>query len=1439
MTSPTPAPELSPLKRAFVALEEMKAKLEAAERRRNEPIAIIGMGCRFPAGANSPEQFWELLRSGVSAVAEIPMSRWDVDAYYDADPDAVGRMYTRWAGLLDQVDQFEPQFFGISPREAVRMDPQQRLVLEVAWEALEAAAQPPDKLQNSSTGVFLGLCTSDYANLQANSLSASEPDAYTLSGLAHSIAAGRLSYVLGLHGPSVAIDTACSSALVAVHLACQSLRAEDCRMALAGGVHLILSPENSVNFSRLRMLAADGRCKTFDADADGFVEGEGCGVVVLKRLSDALADQDRIVGVIRGSAVNHDGPSSGLTAPNGPAQEAVMRTALSRAGLTGSEIDYVEAHGTGTSLGDPIELQALGAALGGGRPADRPLLVGSVKTNLGHLQAAAGLAGLVKILLSLEREELPAHLHFATPNPYVPWDRLPLRVLTERVPWRAGSRPRIAGISAFGFSGTNAHLIVEEAPPVIRVDAERERPLHVLTLSARSASILVALASRWRDRLRAAADADLPDLCFTANAGRAHLPHRVAMTVASLDDAVDQLGSIVEGPPSVRLARGHLASSDRQQIAFLFTGQGSQRVGMGRQLYETQPTFRAALDRCDAMLRSHLERPLLSVLYPERADDRRIDETSYTQPALFAIEYALAEMWRSWGVVPGAVLGHSVGEYVAATLAGVFDLEQALTLVAARGRLMQSLPAGGAMAAVLAGESTVRAALAAHRGKVGIAAVNGPGNVVISGAADAVTAVIERLESTGVVTERLTVSHAFHSSLMDPILDDFERAAGAARPSAATMLLISNLTGKPVRREVAEAGYWRRHLREPVLFASGIASLYDQGYRTFVEIGPRPTLCGMGQRSIGATDAAWLPSLRPGREDWVQVLDAVRELYVRGAAIDWNGFDRDYPRRKRLAPTYPFDRARYWIPKDVEPQARLRAQPAGGHPLLGAAVRTALGPVIFESTISIAAVPFLADHQKQGRALFPATAYLEMGITAAQEALGVGDYVFEDLVISEPLALGAESVTLQVIVSSAAGDASEVRFYSRLGARPGTDPWRTHATGTARPAATEPATEAGSLEDVRARCASPMSVDDFYAALLEAGHFWGPAFRGVSALWAGDREALARIELPALVRDEAASYRVHPVLLDSAMQIMGAAVPEALRLALRRETFLPVGLGRYRIYADGRAAGWSHVRLRDLDSDGFVADVRLYDDDGRLVAEVVDIYNRRMPVDARSGTAPTMCELAWRLTARVAPAGAAVKTDGTWLIVGQPGPIATGLVRRFTDQGVRAIVVETAGRYEPLNDQAHGAVDAFDAEHFVRLLNQLRAVQHFRIEGAVHLAGAGFAAGEPDTGSVERSVRAECAALLHLIQALGGDERPETQRLCLVTCGAVAVADVSADVAVAQAPLWGLMRTAAIEHEELRCTSVDLDPHAPEDDLDRLSAEILSPDRENQVAFRG
>ncbi|MDZ8184143.1 MAG: type I polyketide synthase [Nostoc sp. ChiSLP02] len=884
-----------------------------------EPVAIIGIGCRFP-GANNPEAFWHLLRNGIDAISEVPVDRWDIEKFYHPQPGTPGKMNTRFGGFIEQVDKFDPDLFGISPREAKAMDPQQRLVLEVAWEALENAGIVPAEISGSQTGVVVGIGNYDYGILSSKDLD--RISAYHGTGNTISIAATRLSYLLNLKGPSFTIETACSSSLVALHQACQSLRNQETDLFVVGAVSLMLSPQQTITYSNAHMMAGDGRCKTFDAKANGYVRGEGCGVIVLKRLADAIRDGDNIQAIIRGSAVNQDGLSNGMTAPNGSAQQAVIRQALQNAGVEPSQISYIEAHGTGTSLGDPIEIKALKTVLIQGRSSEQPCWIGSVKTNIGHLEAAAGMAGLLKVVLALKHQQIPPHLNLQELNPLISFAGTPFAIPCQLQPWQVNT-PRFAGISSFGFGGTNAHVILEEGRPQQQGNRSQEvdtleRPLHLLTLSAKTPAALSELAQRYTNFLDENPELALADICYTANTKRSQFEHRLAVLAKSNSELQQQLQLFAAGTQATGVVTGQAQGNKRRKIAFLFTGQGSQYAGMGQKLYQTQAKFRQTIDQCDQILKPYLDKPLLEVLYPQPGITSPIDNTNYTQAALFALEYALYQLWQSWGIKPDIVLGHSVGEYVAACVAGVFSLEDGLKLIAARGRLMQALPENGSMVAVMATVEQLQPLLAAYSEKIAIAAVNGARSLVISGEKSAISEICSQLASMGIKTKPLQVSHAFHSPLMQPMLADFMQVANSIKFAAPKLKLISNLTGELATQEIATPEYWCRHILSPVEFAASIATLEQQKVAAYVEIGPKPILLGMGRECVTKAEGLWLPSLRPGQDDWQVMLSSLAQLHCHGVAVDWQGFDAVYERMRLHLPTYPFQRQRFWVESKSE-----------------------------------------------------------------------------------------------------------------------------------------------------------------------------------------------------------------------------------------------------------------------------------------------------------------------------------------------------------------------------------------------------------------------------------------------------------------------------------------------------------------------------------------
>lgn len=897
-------------------LHHARRALERERARRTESIAIVGMGCRFPGGSSSPESFWQMLRDGVDATGDVPRDRWDVDALYDEDPDVPGKTYVKRGAFLDDIAGFEPDFFGISPREAVGLDPQQRLLLEVSWEALEDAGISPHALNGSATGVWIGQSQDDYARRASAAGDRAQLEPQQALGNARSITAGRIAYVLGLHGPVLQVDTSCSSSLVALHLACQSLRSGECDLALVGGVSLIAAPDSSIALCKMRALARDGRCKTFDARADGYGRGEGCGVVVLKRVSDALSASDLIYAEVRGSALNHDGRSNGLTAPNGSAQEAVVRRALANAGLEPHQVQYVEAHGTGTPLGDPIEVLALSRVFGGPAfdargPSPAPLYLGSVKTNIGHLEAAAGIAALMKAALGIAHGYIPPHLHLSEPNPRIPWRELPFRVPAQMTDWPSAPA-RVAGVSAFGMSGTNVHVVLAEASgPAPAVATPRSAS--VIVLSARSDEALKQSAARLREHLAGRPELELDEVAATLAIGRSALERRVARVLSSRAGLDAALARVAAGEHEPAAFRSHGGVGDGA-IAWLFPGQGSQLLGMGQSLGREFPRFRHAIEQAMAALDPHLDRPLASVMWaqPGTPDAALLQQTAYTQPAVFALGWALAAFWRSLGITPQWLAGHSLGELTAACVAEVLSLPEAARLVCSRGRLMQALPHEGAMLAVDLDVDDASRVVEPHLDRVTIGAINAPGAVVLSGDRSIVQQLAEMLDRVGVAHERLPVSHAFHSPLVEPMLQAFSREASSIDYRPPRIPIVSNLSGALAGPEIQTAAYWVRQAREPVRFAAGVKALHAAGARAFFELGARAVLLPLVEQTLTPSDVLLVPSGRSGEPETSALLEAVGSWWQQGGTVSWPGVFAPNARRCRL-PTYPWQRQRYWL----------------------------------------------------------------------------------------------------------------------------------------------------------------------------------------------------------------------------------------------------------------------------------------------------------------------------------------------------------------------------------------------------------------------------------------------------------------------------------------------------------------------------------------------
>ncbi|WP_315732751.1 MULTISPECIES: type I polyketide synthase [unclassified Bradyrhizobium] len=1352
---------------ALVAIEKLKVRARQVEYEQNEPIAIVGMACRLP-GSECPDRLWRALDDGSDPIASVP---WEGPAMS--------------CGLVDTITEFDAGFFRVSPGEAQRMDPRQRLLLEVTWEALEHAGISAQSLEEERVGVYVGASGNGYAaHLYRSDV---EADGYDVTGSLASVIAGRVSYFLGLRGPAMTIDTACSSSLVAVHVAMKALRARECAVALAGGVAAVprMSRETE-SWLALSHFSKHGRCRPFDASADGIVSSDGCGMVVLKRLSTAKQDGDRILAVIRGSAINHDGRTQGLTVPSGLAQEDLIRRALEEARVRPKEVGYVECHGTGTVLGDPIEVQALGSVLSEGREADRPVIVGSVKSNLGHTDAAAGVAGLIKVVLSLQHGRIPKNLHFEAPNPHIAWDELPVKVASEAVPWVRNGVARIAGVSSFGISGTNAHVVVEEAPAAAETAlSAAKRSCELLVLSAKSGEALEASAARLAEHVKARAEQTLGDIAYSLATTRSHHEHRLALAVATREELVSGLEAVSRGEPAVGLVRGEVRR--RGKTAWLFTGQGSQHVGMGRGLYEEWPAFREALDAAWAALDPHLERPLREVMWSDPSQAARLDETGWTQPALFALEVALAALWRSWGAEPDVVAGHSIGEVAAAHVAGVFSLTDAARLVAARGRLMQALPRGGAMVSIAASEAEVAKAVAAQAGGVSIAAVNSASSVVISGEEEAVFAVSSAFAAKGTRTHRLRVSHAFHSALMDPMLEQFRRVAEQLTYRPAQIGVVSNVSGKLADCELSSAAYWVKHVREGVRFADGVAALHAAGVTEYLELGPRPTLLGLVPACLpaGAKEPALVASLRPERAEPAAALQALGAHYAQGGQLEWKGVFPSGGARVEL-PTYPWQRQRYWMAASA---SRSGGEPTG-HPLLGTRLPIAGTGAVYETVLSRAEQSWLYDHRVGGQALMPGTGVVEL-VRAAGEHCFAAPVEVLSLVLQSPLMLPEDGGQRVQAVVKEDEDGAEVSIYSQRSGSTEVAEWTLHASGEVRRARGE-AGKRLDLAALRSRCSESVQIEQAYEEFASARLNYGAAFQGLRRLWRGVDEALAEVSLPESV-DGAEHFGVHPALLDAAFQSLLSGIVG------QQGPHLPFAIERVIVHAPGASAAWVHVRRRTGESgeEGIAAEVTLADERGHVLVEVIGLRSRPAATEAlqrSEGVAKSLYRFDWSAS----PPPAAASRSGRWIVVAPESDEASAVVERLQRAGAVCERVDIAG-----------LAAALPADHVVCLWRGVPV--------------------EAAAAQVQR-LASEGLSVVQLVT-----KQARAPRLWWVTRGAIATVGEEA-AEVSQASLWGLGRTVMQEHPELGCTLIDVEDTASAETIVRA---LCADDEERQIAWRG
>ncbi|MDP8241218.1 MAG: SDR family NAD(P)-dependent oxidoreductase [Candidatus Hatepunaea meridiana] len=1384
----------------------------------HEPIAVIGLSCRFPGGGNSPEEFWKFLMDYGDSNIEVPLERWDMSKYYSPNPEEPGKSITNAAHFLKGIDvhKFDAAFFSITPKEALSLDPMQKWLLEVAWEAMENAAIPPSDLMGENVGVFLGQSGDDNKGRHLETADLMNIDNYTASGSLLSSAGGRMSYVYGFTGPNISVDTACSSALVALHLSINALRNRECDMAFTAGANAIFRPNGFVAFSKLGAMSPDGKCKTFDESADGFGRGEGCGVVILKRLSDALRDKDNIRAVIEGSALNQDGDSPSFTSPSESAQEEIVRKALRNAGLKPSDIDYVEAHGTGTSVGDVFELNGLNNVFCGGNGRGEKLTVGSVKSNIGHLEGSAAMPSIIKVILSLKNETIPPNIHFNNPNPGFNWDEGCIQVPTKAKPWRRGERKRYAGVSAYGFSGTNGNVVFGEAPVVTYEENSVDRPLHLLTISAREAKALEQLTSKYVQYLENNPSVNIGDFCYTAGSGRDHFNHRLCVSGQTIDDFKKHLNEFQEKGSSRQILTGK-SKSKKSPLVFLYSGQGSQYSGMTQQLYDTYKPFRDSLDKVDRIIQPYLDISLVELFF-DSSQKELINRTDITQPAIFAVQCALTELWKFWGIVPDAVAGHSIGEYAAAVTAGIMTLEDAARLVVARGRLMHSAPGDGAMGVVFADIKDVEKCVEPYLDRISIAAVNAPNTVTISGENSTVEEILNNYKEKGVKVRQLTVSHAFHSPLMDSILDEFREVAEDVEYSLPTIQFMSCLTGKEEEEKFASAEYWTDHIRQPVLFQAGFQALESAGYKHFLEIGADTTLSGLGKRCTESLETVILPSLRKKDPNWLTLLKTLGTLYTAGFNPDWRKFDAPYSRRKLELPTYAFQGKTYWM--DFMPKQKdtgVSSVIGSSKKFLGVELSSPAleNTRIFQNRFSGKTHQFIRDHVIADYMIFPGAGMLSLIYSAIKDTYGLTSGVFKNTGFLNMMRFNDDEDVrdTQVILKKNHNDI-DMQFISKNPAIH--QEWSVNLEGHFQLDDSSEAAEPFELLEIDPNMTlEPFDPSKMYDMLRTIDSNFGPSFRLIDDFNLSPDLSRSRVVLGDKLND-GVEYDFYPGVIDGVIVSMFLfdmiIQPEVFEMFVRdRKVVVPYAIETFRFYREATQEVVCVSRSK-LEGDSLFADADIFTPDGELIFQIRGLYGRVIETSFiqkpdLTEVANYLHKVAWIETPY--EESEEIRTEQQWMLVNHGINQLSEKIKLSLEQDKHQVtLIEsneiqdrlTSGKFDGI---AYLAATP-DSEDNGEIPNQVDNLLHDALGFAQALIAAGY---QDQVYFVTQGVHS-----LH----------PETEEPNLI-----------------EAPLWGFGLTLEKEFPELNCICIDVSRSLDDSEVQQLCKDLADPGVHDQIAIRG